>query len=118
ERMAELQDFVRRFSANKSKARQATTRIKQIDRIKAETVEVKPSSRQNPYIRFEQSKPLHRLAVTIEGLSKGYDKPIITNYSAMIEAGQKVAIIGAHGVGKTTLLRLLAGDLEADSGDV
>ena len=118
ERMAELQDFVRRFSANKSKARQATSRIKQIDRIKAETVEVKPSSRQNPYIRFEQNKPLHRLAVTVEGLSKAYDKPIITNYSGMIEAGQKVAIIGANGVGKTTLLRLLGGDLAPDSGTV
>ncbi|HEY9572785.1 MAG TPA: ATP-binding cassette domain-containing protein, partial [Pusillimonas sp.] len=54
ERVAELQDFVRRFAANKSKARQATSRLKQIDRIKASAVEVKPSSRVNPYIRFEQ----------------------------------------------------------------
>lgn len=118
ERVAELQDFVRRFSANKSKARQATSRLKQIDRIKAETVEVKPSSRQNPYIRFEQSKVLHRLAVTIESISKSYDAPVIKPFSAMIEAGQKVAIIGANGVGKTTLLRMLAGDLEPDTGSV
>jgi ATPase subunit of ABC transporter with duplicated ATPase domains len=118
ERVAELQDFVRRFSANKSKARQATSRLKQIDRIKAETVEVKPSSRQNPYIRFEQSKVLHRLAVTIEGISKSYDAPVIKPFSAMFEAGQKVAIIGANGVGKTTLLRMLAGDLEPDTGSV
>ena len=118
ERVAELQDFVRRFSANKSKARQATSRLKQIDRIKAEAVEVKPSSRQNPYIRFEQEKVLHRLAVTVEHVSKGYDHPVIRSFSAMIEAGQKVAIIGANGVGKTTLLRLLALDLEPDSGSV
>ncbi|TEA77703.1 ABC-F family ATPase [Allopusillimonas ginsengisoli] len=118
ERVAELQDFVRRFSANKSKARQATSRLKQIDRIKAEAVEVKPSSRQNPYIRFEQSKVLHRLAVTVEAISKSYDKPVIKSFSAMIEAGQKVAIIGANGVGKTTLLRMLALDLQPDSGSV
>ncbi len=118
ERVAELQDFVRRFSANKSKARQATSRLKQIDRIKAEAVEVKPSSRQNPYIRFEQAKVLHRLAVTVENIAKSYDQPVIKPFSAMIEAGQKVAIIGANGVGKTTLLRMLALDLQPDSGSV
>jgi ATPase subunit of ABC transporter with duplicated ATPase domains len=116
ERVAELQDFVRRFSANKSKARQATSRLKQIDRIKAETVEVKPSSRQNPYIRFEQNKVLHRQAVAAERLSKSYHKTVIQDFTAMIEAGEKIAIIGANGVGKTTLLRLLAGDVQADMG--
>ncbi|MDV2115196.1 ABC-F family ATPase [Alcaligenes faecalis] len=118
ERIGELQDFVRRFAANKSKSRQATSRLKQIGRLKAETIEVKPSSRQNPFIRFEQKKVLHRLAVTIEGLSKSYDHPVIKNFSAMIEAGEKIAIVGANGVGKTTLLRLLAGDLTPDSGSV
>ncbi|MFC4274425.1 ABC-F family ATPase [Achromobacter aloeverae] len=118
ERISELQDFVRRFSANKSKARQATSRLKQIDRIKAEQVEVKPSSRQNPYIRFEQNKVLHRLAVTVEHLSKAYDAPVIRDFSAMVEAGEKIAIVGANGVGKTTLLRLLAGDLAPDKGEV
>jgi len=118
ERVAELQDFVRRFAANKSKSRQATSRLKQIDRIKSETVQVKPSSRQNPYIRFEQNKVMHRHAVTIDNISKTYDEPVIRSYSAMIEAGEKVAIIGANGVGKTTLLRMLAGDLQPDSGSV
>jgi ATPase subunit of ABC transporter with duplicated ATPase domains len=118
ERIAELQDFVRRFSANKSKARQATSRMKQIDRIKADQVEVKPSSRQNPYIRFEQNKVMHRLAVTVEKLSKSYDAPVIRDFSAMVEAGEKIAIVGANGVGKTTLLRMLAGDLTPDSGSI
>jgi ATPase subunit of ABC transporter with duplicated ATPase domains len=116
ERIAELQDFVRRFAANKSKSRQATSRLKQIDRIKADQVEVKPSSRQNPYIRFEQNKVMHRLAVTVEKLSKSYDAPVIRNFSAMIDAGEKIAIIGENGVGKTTLLRMLAGDLAPDAG--
>ncbi|HEX7386789.1 MAG TPA: ABC-F family ATPase [Castellaniella sp.] len=118
ERVAELQDFVRRFAANKSKSRQATSRLKQIDRIKSETVQVKPSSRQNPYIRFEVNKVLHRQAVHIEDLSKAYDRPIIQKLNTMIEAGQKVAIIGANGVGKTTLLRMLAGNLAADEGGI
>ncbi|KCV22394.1 putative ABC transporter, ATP-binding protein YbiT [Bordetella pertussis H934] len=118
ERIVELQDFVRRFAANKSKSRQATSRLKQIDRIKADQVEVKPSSRQNPYIRFEQNKVMHRLAVTIEKLSKSYDQPVIRDFSAMVDAGEKVAIIGANGVGKTTLLRMLATDLAPDSGTV
>jgi len=118
ERVAELQDFVRRFSANKSKSRQATSRLKQIDRIKAGQVEVKPSSRQNPYIRFEQNKVLHRQALVVEGLAKAYDRPIINGFSAMVEAGEKIAIIGANGAGKTTLARLLAGDLQPDAGTV
>ena len=118
ERMAELQDFVSRFSANKSKARQATSRLKQIDRIKSEQVEVKPSSRQNPFIRFEQNKALHRLAVSAEKVNKSYDEPVIKNFNSMIEAGQKVAIIGANGVGKTTLLRMLADDIKPDSGGI
>lgn len=118
ERITDLQDFVRRFSANKSKARQATARIKQIDKIKSDTVEVKPSSRQNPYIRFEQNKPLHRLAVKAELLSKSYDRPIVNRLNLAVEAGERIAIVGANGVGKTTLLRLLAQDLAADSGTV
>jgi len=81
-------------------------------------VEIKPSSRQNPFIRFEQNKPLHRFAINAEKINKSYDKPVIKNFNAMIESGQKLAIIGANGVGKSTLLRLLADDLKPDSGDI
>lgn len=118
ERVSELQDFVRRFAANKSKSRQATSRLKQIDKIKAEQVEIKPSSRQNPFLRFEQKKPLHRLAFEADKISKSYDLPVIRDFSAMVEAGQKIAIIGGNGVGKTTLLRMLALDLKPDSGSL
>jgi ATPase subunit of ABC transporter with duplicated ATPase domains len=118
EKVAELQDFVRRFSANKSKARQATSRARQIEKIKIE--DVKPSSRQYPYIRFEtdEKEKLHRLAVEVKGLAKSYDKPLIKGLDLAIEAGEKVAIIGPNGIGKTTLLRCLWGDLKPDYGTV
>ena len=118
DRIAELQEFVQRFAANKAKARQATSRQKMIQKIKEDTVEMKPSSRQNPFIRFEQNKVLHRLALEVETINKAFDEPIITKFSAMVEAGEKIAIIGGNGVGKTTLLRVLQGDLDADSGTV
>lgn len=120
EKVAELQDFVRRFSANKSKARQATSRAKQIDKIKIE--EFKPSSRQNPFVRFDGEKKLHRLAVEVQGLTKAYDRTLFKNVDLMVEAGERVAIIGANGIGKTTLLRCIGGDeitgLHADRGTV
>jgi len=117
ERVQELQEFVRRFSANKSKARQATSRLKQIDKIKVE--DIKPSSRQEPFIRFEGEKKLHRQAVEVEGLSKAYDRQIFRNLNLRVDAGEKIAIIGANGAGKTTLLRCLGGEacgMQADSG--
>ena len=118
EKVAELQDFVRRFSANKSKARQATSRARQIEKIKIE--DIKPSSRQYPYIRFDvdEKEKLHRIAVEAQRLSKSYGRPLIRNLDLLIEAGEKVAIIGPNGIGKTTLLRCLAGDLEPDHGAV
>src|SRR4029453_16350497 len=70
DRISDLQEFVRRFSANASKARQATSRKKLLEKIKVE--EIKPSSRQNPYIRFDQNKKLYRNAVTVEHLGFHY----------------------------------------------
>jgi ATPase subunit of ABC transporter with duplicated ATPase domains len=119
DRISDLQEFVRRFSANASKARQATSRKRLLEKIKIE--EVKPSSRQNPYIRFEQGKKLYRSAFTVENLSFQYpdgDKKIFDNVSFNLEAGERLAIIGANGVGKSTLMRLLAGELKPDKGEI
>ena len=113
--ITELQVFVSRFSANASKAKQATSRARQIDKI--QLAEVKPSSRVSPYIRFNQEKKLYRLALEARGLSKGYTgKPLFSKLDLQVEVGARVAIIGASGIGKTTLLRTLLGELEPDAG--
>lgn len=114
--IAELQTFVSRFSANASKAKQATSRAKQIDKIQLD--DVKPSSRVSPYIKFTQNKKLHRQAVVVEQISKSFDKNLFKNLSMQVEAGERIAIIGPNGAGKTTLLRCLYGDLAPDSGTV
>jgi ATPase subunit of ABC transporter with duplicated ATPase domains len=114
--IAELKAFVSRFSANASKSKQATSRAKQIDKIKLE--EVKPSSRQSPFIRFDQTKKLHRLAVEVEGLAKSYDEVLFKDLNLMVEVGERIAIIGPNGIGKTTLLRCLYGDLEPSAGKI
>jgi ATPase subunit of ABC transporter with duplicated ATPase domains len=117
--ISDLQEFVRRFSANASKARQATSRKRQIEKIKIE--EVRPSSRQNPFIRFEQGKKLYRSTVTVENLAfryPGTDRDVFSKLNFIIEAGQRVAIIGPNGIGKTTLMRCLAGELKPTAGRV
>ncbi len=113
----ELKAFVSRFSANASKAKQATSRAKQLDKIKLD--DIKPSSRVSPFIRFDQDKKLFRLALEVEGLSKGFDdKALFKDINMMIEVGERIAIIGPNGIGKTTLLRTMYGDIEPDAGKV
>lgn len=116
--IAELQSFVARFSANASKAKQATSRARQIDKI--QLAEVKASSRSNPYIRFEMEKKLFRNALVVEDVSKSFDdESVLNKLNFTLEVGEKVAVIGENGIGKSTLLRLLMGDTgyEPTSGE-
>ncbi|MCJ7592733.1 MAG: ATP-binding cassette domain-containing protein, partial [Woeseiaceae bacterium] len=116
-KMAELQAFVSRFSANASKARQATSRARQLEKIVLE--DIKPSSRVSPFIRFEQDKLLRRVVVEATGISKDYgDGPLFENLNLTIEAGSRVAILGQNGIGKTTLVRTLLQEIDADAGDI
>ncbi len=116
-KITELQTFVSRFSANASKAKQATSRSRQIEKIQLD--EIKPSSRANPYIRFNQKKKLFRLALELKGLAKGFeDEPLFSQLDLTVEVGERVAIIGPNGIGKTTLLRTLVGDLTPNDGVV
>lgn len=114
--ISELKAFVSRFSANASKSKQATSRAKQLEKINL--AEIKPSSRQNPFIRFEQDKKLHRLALEVEGLAKSYDTELFKNLNLMVEVGERIAIIGPNGIGKTTLLKCLMGEVLPSAGFV
>ena len=114
----ELQEFVSRFSANASKAKQATSRQKQMEKIQLD--DIKPSSRVNPFIRFNQEKKLFRNALEVSKLTQGYDneKPLFENFSFMAEVGEKIAVIGPNGIGKTTFVKTLVGELAPKSGNV
>jgi ATPase subunit of ABC transporter with duplicated ATPase domains len=115
--IAELQQFVSRFSANASKAKQATSRAKQIEKITLE--DIKPSSRVSPYIRFKQEKKLHRQALVLENLGHGFEnEPLFSGGDLMLEAGARLAVIGENGAGKTTFLRCLLDELSPQSGKI
>jgi ATPase subunit of ABC transporter with duplicated ATPase domains len=111
----ELQSFVARFSANASKAKQATSRARRLEKIELE--EVIPSSRQSPYLVYKQHKKLHRLALELHDVSHGFEgETLFTGGDILIEAGAKLAVIGENGAGKTTFLRCLVGELQANKG--
>jgi ATPase subunit of ABC transporter with duplicated ATPase domains len=112
--ISELQAFVSRFSANASKAKQATSRARQIEKIQLE--DVKPSSRVSPYIRFTENKRLHRQALIMENAGKAFEHALFSKLGLQIEAGERVAIIGPNGAGKTTLLRCMMQEVALDSG--
>jgi ATPase subunit of ABC transporter with duplicated ATPase domains len=113
----ELKHFVSRFSANASKSKQATSRQKQLEKITLN--DIRPSSRISPYIIFNQTKVLHRNALEVKNLGKNFDElEVFKNVNLLMEVGQRLAVIGQNGVGKTTFLKLLVGVLEADKGSV
>ncbi|NGZ19215.1 ABC-F family ATPase [Vibrio aestuarianus subsp. cardii] len=113
----ELQDFVNRFGANASKAKQASSRAKKMDKIKLD--EVKSSNRISPSIDFGEGKKLYRQALELRDLGHAFgDELLFENGNLLLEAGTRLAVIGENGVGKTTLLRCLVKELEQTHGTV
>lgn len=117
EKIAELQDFIRRFSANASKSKQATSRKKSLEKIQLE--EIKPSSRKYPFINFEPEKYLGKEVIYLDNIYKTIDGvEVLKKVRLNIKPNDKIAIIGNNELAKTTLLRILYGELEPDSGEI
>ena len=114
-KVAQLQEFVSRFAAGQ-RSSQVQSRRKEMARLSA--TELKRSNIQRPFIRFEQNKPSGREVVVARDLCKAFDQPVLNKINLEIMRGDRVAIIGGNGVGKTTLLRCLIGELPSDSGTV
>lgn len=117
EKIKELQDFIARFSANASKSRQATSRKKMLEKIQLD--EIVPSSRKYPYIDFKPERPSGKEILTVENLCKEIDgKKVLNNVSFTMLKGDKIAFVGSDDISKTTLFKILMGELEPDSGKV
>ena len=113
----ELEKFIARFSANASKAKQATSRQKQLDKLDIGAIQI--SSRRDPSIIFKQKREVGKELLTVKEISKSYDgEVVLNNISFTIEKGDKVALIGPNGIGKTTLCEILVGNIKPNSGDI
>ena len=112
----DLKAFISRFSSNASKAKQATSRKKTLDKL--EVHKFKPSTRVSPYIRFAPKRRLGDKVIEATGISKAYDEKLFNDFSCTIGPKERVAIIGNNGIGKTTLMNILCGQLAPDSGTV
>ncbi len=111
----ELERFIARFSANASKAKQATSRQKRLEKLNLE--EIKLSSRRDPSIVFKPHREIGNEILEVEEISKSYgDLEVLNGISFKVEKGDKIAIIGSNGAGKTTLLNILMEQLSPDSG--
>ena len=117
QRIEELQEFIDRFRAKATKARQASARKKQVERM--ELPEVKRSTRRTPAFRFEQRRPSGREALVVQGLSKAYGTArVLHEVEFTVQRGEKVAVVGPNGIGKSTLINIITGAIEPDAGSV
>ena len=117
DKIKELQEFIRRFSANASKSKQATSRKKLLEKIELDDLGV--SSRKYPYINFDIDRPLGRDVLELKGISKTIDgEVVLKNLNLTINNDDKVAFVGKNELAKTTLFKIITGELEPDSGTI
>ena len=115
EKIKELQEFIQRFSANASKSKQATSRKRALEKIELD--DIRPSSRKYPYIDFRPFREIGNEVLTVEGLTKTVDGvKVLDNVSFIVNHDDKIAFVGADELAKTTLFKILAGELEPDAG--
>ncbi len=115
EKIKELQEFISRFSANASKSKQATSRKKALEKIELDTI--KPSSRKYPYIDFRPEREIGNEVLSVEGISKTVNgEKVLDNISFILGHDDKVAFVGGNEIAKTTLFKILTGELEPDEG--
>ena len=115
EKIKELQAFIARFSSNASKARQATSRKKSLDKIVVEDLQA--SSRKYPFVGFFQEREAGRDILTVDGLTKTIDGvKVLDNISFTVNKGDKIVVLGRNEIAKTTLFKILNGEMEADAG--
>lgn len=115
EKRKELEEFIRRFSANASKSKQATSRKKQLEKLTLD--DIRPSNRKYPYCHFKSEREAGKQLLAVEGLTKTIgDEKVLDNISFTVNKGDKIAFVGPHGLSKTTLFQIIMGELEADSG--
>jgi ATPase subunit of ABC transporter with duplicated ATPase domains len=115
EKIKELQEFISRFSANASKSKQATSRKRALEKIELDTL--KPSSRKYPYIDFRPDREIGNEVLAVEGLTKTVNgEKVLDNVSFILGHDDKVAFVGSNELAKTTLFKILAGELEPDAG--
>lgn len=115
EKIKELQEFIQRFSANASKSKQATSRKRALEKIELD--DIRPSSRKYPYIDFRPFREIGNEVLTVEGLTKTVDGvKVLDNVSFIVNHDDKIAFVGADELAKTTLFKILAGELEPDEG--
>ena len=115
EKIKELQEFIQRFSANASKSKQATSRKRALEKIELD--DIRPSSRKYPYIDFRPQREIGNEVLTVENLTKTIDGvKVLDNVSFIINRDDKVAFVGSDELAKTTLFKILVGEIEPDSG--
>ena len=115
EKIKELQEFIQRFSANASKSKQATSRKRALEKIELD--EIKPSSRKYPYIDFRPNREIGNEVLTVEHLSKTIDGvKVLDDISFIVGREDKIAFVGSNEIAKTTLFKILAGEMEPDEG--